>query len=103
LATLFKDALNRSFVFSTHVVRDLVRYLRSVRPRKWLDRQLMPILSSVLGPNGGLWDSASGLYFKASWIKLFPSSRIANKLRNPDQSTDPGSSERDPSSIEEGS
>jgi hypothetical protein len=103
LATLFKDALNRSFVFSTHVVRDLVRYLRSVRPRKWLDRQLMPILSSVLGPNGGLWDSASGLYFKASWIKLFPSSRIANKLRNPYQFTDSGSSERDPSFIKEGS
>lgn len=101
LATLFKDALKRDFVFSTHVVRDLVRFLRTIRPRKWLDRQLLPILSSVCGPNGGLWDSASGLYFKASWIKLFPSSRIANKLRNPYQSTDSGTSERDPSSIEE--
>jgi hypothetical protein len=103
LATLFKDALKRDFVFSTHVVRDLVRFLRTIRPRKWLDRQLLPILSSVLGPNGGLWDSASGLYFKASWIKLFPSTRIANKLRNPYQFTDSGPSERDPSSIEEGS
>lgn len=103
LATLSKDALKRDFVFSTHVVRDLVRFLRTIRPRKWLDRQLLPILSSVLGPNGGLWDSASGLYFKASWIKLFPSSRIVNKLRNPYQFTDSGPSERDPSSIEEGS
>jgi hypothetical protein len=80
IGTLFKDALQRDFVFSTHVVRDLVRFLRMIRPVNWMNRQLKPILSSVFGPTGGLWGSASGPFFKAVWIKLFPSDLIRNKL-----------------------
>jgi hypothetical protein len=80
MATLFKDAIQRNFVFPTSVVRDLVRFVRTIRPLTWVNRQIGPILSSVFGPNGGLWSSASGPYFKAVWIKLFPPARIKNKL-----------------------
>jgi hypothetical protein len=83
MATLFKDAIQRNFVFPTSVVRDLVRFIRTIRPLSWMNRQIKPILSSVFGPNGGLWSSASGPYYKAVWIKLFPPARIKNKLRNP--------------------
>lgn len=74
LATLFSDSLSRGFVFPTRVVRDLNRYLVILRPRKWLDKHLTPILSSVFGPTSGLWETASGLFFRASWIGLYPHS-----------------------------
>lgn len=72
LATLLRDCMNRGFVFSTRICSDLVRVLSFLRPRKWIERWKGPILSSVLGPTGGLWKTASGPYFKAVWIKLFP-------------------------------
>jgi hypothetical protein len=72
VAVLIQDALKRDFVISTRVIRDLSRFLSMIRPRKWLDQWLKPILSSVTGPDGGLWNTASGLYYKASWIAMFP-------------------------------
>jgi hypothetical protein len=84
IPTLIQDALNRDFIFSTRVVVDLARYLRMIRPRKWLDRWQTPIFSAVFGPYGGLWGTASGPYFKAVWIKLFPHP-LSSKL---DQLTD---------------
>jgi len=79
LSTLILDCLGRGYIFSTRVVSDMTRFLVMIRPRKWLDRFLGPILSSVIGPTGGLWDSASGPIFKAVWIKMFPH-RMADKL-----------------------
>lgn len=72
LSMLIRDSSNRDFIFSSHVVRDLDRILRFLRPNSWVRRFRLPILSSVLGPTGGLWVSASGPYFKAVWIGLFP-------------------------------
>jgi len=72
LSTLVRDSLLRAFVFSTHVVPDLGRLLKMLRPRKWLERNKKPIFSSVFGPTGGLWETASGPLFKAVWISLFP-------------------------------
>jgi len=80
LGTLIQDCLNRDFVFSSRLVRDLVRFLRIIRPGSaWSNKYLKPILSTVLGPTGGLWGTASGLYFKASWIAMFPH-RMTEKL-----------------------
>jgi len=73
LATLFRDSLGRGFTFSTRVWGDLIRYLAMFRSPSWAFNQLGPILSSIFGPTGGLWDSASGPWFKAAWIGLFPS------------------------------
>jgi hypothetical protein len=72
LYTLIQDALNRDFVFSSRVVGDLNRILRILRPSLWVSKFGNPILSSVIGPTGGLWDSASGPFFKAVWIGMFP-------------------------------
>lgn len=79
LVTLFQDCLGRGYIFSTHVVSDLGRFLVMIRPRKWLDRHMAPIFSSVFGPTGGLWETASGPYYKAVWIASFPH-RVADKL-----------------------
>jgi len=79
LGTLFRDSLERGYIFSTRVWRDLVQFLLMIRPTRWVRHQVKPILSSVFGPIGGLWTTASGPYFKAVWIKLFPS-LMANKL-----------------------
>lgn len=79
LATLISDSLKRAFIFPTHVERELVRFLRILRPLTWMKHNLKPILSSVLGPTSGLWDTASGPLYKASWIGLFPHS-MANKV-----------------------
>jgi hypothetical protein len=82
LVVLIQDALNRDFVFSTRMIGDLVRFLRTVRPRKWMDRNWKPILSSIIGPDGGLWDrSSSGPWFKAGWVASFPH-HLHNKLGN---------------------
>jgi hypothetical protein len=72
IVVLIQDALKRDFVFSTRVVRDLNGFLRKIRPSRWLGLWLKAIISSVTGPDGGLWDSASGPLFKASWIMMFP-------------------------------
>jgi hypothetical protein len=72
LSTLIRDCLGRAFIFSTSVVSDLNRFLHSIRPRKWCDRMLGPIFAMVFGPTGGLWETASGPYYKAVWIRLFP-------------------------------
>jgi hypothetical protein len=79
VAVLIQDALKRDFVIPTRVIRDLKKFLSMVRPQKWLNQWLKPILSSVTGPDGGLWDTASGLYFKASWIAMYPH-HLRNKL-----------------------
>jgi len=72
LATLLRDSLGRGFIFSTRVWRDVIRYLAMFRNPNWARTQLGPILSSAFGPTGGLWTSASGPYFKAAWIEMFP-------------------------------
>jgi len=72
LSSLIQDALTRDYIFPTRVVTDLGKFLRIIRPRKWLEKWKKPIFSSVFGPNGGLWGTASGPYFKAIWIGLFP-------------------------------
>jgi len=79
LSTLIQDALNREFVFSSRVVGDLNRIMKFLRPSSWAKKFRNPILSSVIGPTGGLWDTASGLYFKAVWIGIFPH-LMADKL-----------------------
>jgi len=79
MSTLIQDALNRDFVFPTRVVSELARFLSMIRPRKWMDRELKPILSSVFGPISGFWKTASGPLYKAVWIKLFPH-LVANKM-----------------------
>jgi hypothetical protein len=76
LSMLIRDSSNRDFIFSSHVVRDLDRILRFLRPTSWVRRMRLPILSSVFGPTGGLWVSASGPLFKAVWIGLFPHQMI---------------------------
>jgi hypothetical protein len=76
LSMLIRDSVNRDFIFSSHVVRDLDRILRFLRPTSWVRRMRLPILSSVFGPTGGLWVSASGPLFKAVWIGLFPHQMI---------------------------
>nr|UOL49052.1 MAG: putative RNA-dependent RNA polymerase [Mitoviridae sp.] len=76
---LILDSLGRGYVFSTRVCSDLYRFLLQVRPRKWLDRNWGPIWSMIIGPTGGLWETASGPYFKAVWIESFPH-RVVNKL-----------------------
>jgi len=78
LCTLISDSLKRGFIFPTHVERELVRFLHIIRPGNWLRSNVGPILSSVIGPTSGLWDTASGLLYKASWIALFPHS-MANR------------------------
>jgi hypothetical protein len=79
LATLLRDSLGRGFIFSTRVWRDLIRYLAMIRNPSWARSQLGPILSSCFGPTGGLWTTASGPFFKAAWIELFPL-HVANKV-----------------------
>jgi hypothetical protein len=72
VVVLIQDALKRDFIIPTRVVRDLIRFIKQIRPVNWLNRWMKPILSSVTGPDGGLWDTASGPLFKAAWIALFP-------------------------------
>jgi len=79
MASLTLDCLERGYVFSTRVIVDLENFLRKIRPRKWMDRQWEAILSTVVGPLGGLWDTASGPLFEAVWIGLFPH-HMVNKL-----------------------
>jgi len=79
LVVLIQDALSRDYVFPTRVIRDMVGFLSIIRPRKWLDKYLGAILSSVTGPDGGLWGAASGPLFKASWIAQYPH-HLQNKL-----------------------
>lgn len=82
LVVLIQDALNRDFVFSTQVVQDLVRFLRTIRPSRWVSRHWGPILSSIIGPDGGLWERVpSGPWFTANWVSLFPH-HLHNKLGN---------------------
>jgi hypothetical protein len=79
-STLIQDSLNRDFVFSSQLFRDLNRLLKILRPGSaWIRKFKSPILSSVFGPTGGLWGTASGLYFKAVWIAMFPH-RMADKV-----------------------
>lgn len=81
IAVLIQDALNRNFVIPTRVVGDLYRYIKIIRPANWIKRSWLPILSSVIGPDGGLWGAASGPLYKAAWIKLFPH-HTRNKLQS---------------------
>jgi len=53
--------------------------MKFLRPSSWAKKFRNPILSSVIGPTGGLWDTASGLYYKAVWIGIFPH-LMADKL-----------------------
>jgi hypothetical protein len=79
-STLIQDSLNRDFVFSSQLVRDLGRLMKIIRPGSaWAKKFLKPILSSVFGPTGGLWGTASGLYFRAVWIAMFPH-RMTDKV-----------------------
>jgi hypothetical protein len=79
LSSLFQDLLGRGFVISTRVVSDLVQFLHMIRPGNWFRREWGPIFSTVFGPTGGLWETASGPLFKAIWIKSFPH-RMYDKL-----------------------